>query len=161
MFKPVHGLRGTLKAPVLAGDNSFLLDDASMGLLRARLPTGDHTYALVRSGSAYEVVKITGAYQTAQVDRAQDGTIAQAFSAGAEVEFVLGENAIADIIEEKSLGELQLTGTGAAQVTKLGPNSYEVYVPEITLTSETEDIIVEGEYPSFVISAPVKSDCCD
>lgn len=162
MFKPVHGLRGVLQVSILAGDTSVALDSESMALLRARLGTGNHTYALIRNGYAYEVVKLTQVYATtATVVRAQDGTVAQAFLTGSQVEFVLGESAIADIILEKTLDEIQITGSGVAEVVKTGPNTYNINVPEVTLVSESPDIIVEGEYPEFVISAPIKSDCCD
>lgn len=161
MFKPVHGLRGTLLSSVGTGATSLVLDFDSMALLRSRIGAEDYTYALIRTGYSYEVVKIVLVQiASVTVDRGQDGTTAQAFSAGSQIEFVLGEAAIQDIIDEKLLGEIHLTGTGVAEVTKLGPNTYNVFVPTIYITSESEDIIVEGEYPEFVISAPIKSDCC-
>lgn len=161
MFKPVHGLRGTLLEGISAIATSLVLDSASISLLRTRLDTGNHTYALIRNAYAYEVVKITNVQPASiTVVRGQDGTTAAIFAPGSQIEFVLGDAAIQDIIEDKMLDEIHLSGSGAAEVTKTGTNSYTVHVPVITLVSESPDILVDGEYPEFVISAPIKSDCC-
>ena len=161
MFKSLHGLQGTLAAALSSGGTVLTVDSESMGLLRCRLADGNHSYLLISNASGYEVVKLVDVQNTtATIVRGQDGTTARAFTAGSKVEFVLGDAAVQDIINEKLLGQVHLTGTGVAQVTKLGPNTYNIFVPPITIVSASTDIIVEGEYPAFVISAPIKSDCC-
>ncbi len=162
MFKPVHGLNGVLTAGITNFAATIYLDYESLAMLKSRLPPGDHTYLLIRQAYAYEVVRTSAILPTAiTVVRAQDGTAALAFPAGAVVEFVLSEAAIAEIIQQKALGEIEITGGGIVTVEKLGTNYYKISAPEITLSSESPDILVGGEFPDFVISAPIKSDCCD
>lgn len=140
---------------------SLLLDPDAASLLRSRLGTDGYTYLLLSNAANYEVVKATAVVASVvTIERAKDGTTAAVFTMGDTVEFILGSDAVADIVSEKVLDEIQLVGEGAAVVTKIGVNSYSLYVPEITLVSSTTDILVGGEYPNFVISAPIKADCC-
>lgn len=162
MFKPVHGIKGILLAPITDFGTTIYLDSDTMALLRKRVPAGDHTYLLIRQAFDYEIVRtsvIDNAFVT--ILRGQDGTTPQAFPAGAVIEFVLSETAIEEIITEKALGSVEITGGGIVTVEKLGTNTYKVSAPEITLTSEDDSILVGGTFPNYVISAPIKSDCCD
>jgi hypothetical protein len=161
VFKPMHGLYGTIQATINSGATSIILDSDSIALLKARLGNGNHTYAVLHSGVSYEVVKILSVQaNNISVLRAQDGTTATGFPSGAALDFVLGESAIQDILSEKMLTETIVTGSGTAVVTRLGLNNYNIYVPPVNLTSQSPDIIVGGSYPNYVLSAPIKSDCC-
>lgn len=161
MFKPMHGLQATLLTALGTGNTVAQLDSNSIAMLKARLGTGNHTYVLIKNAAAYEIAKITAVYaDSVTLVRGQDGTTAKVFALGSSVEFVLGEAAIQDIIEEKMLSEVHITGSGIADVQKVGLNTYIINVPTINITSESPDILVSGEYPEFVISAPIKSDCC-
>lgn len=161
MFVPVHGLRGTLKAALTDFATTISVDDGSLCLLQQRITAGDYTYLMVQTGYSYEIIKMTGFVgQQLAVTRAQDHTSAQAFPVGAEVKFVLSESAIADIINEKMLGQVEITGAGIVTVTKNSPNNYTISAPKVSITSDTDKILVGGEFPDFVISAPLLSDCC-
>lgn len=162
MFKPVHGIRGNLIAGISSFATALSVDDDTLCLLRRRLTNGDHTYMLVRASYDYEIVKVVGFTSTGiTVIRAQDGTTAQAFLAGAELEFVLSEGAIAEVIADKALGEINLTGGGMVTVVQTGVNAYTISAPEINITSVSANILVGGEFPNFVLSAPLIIDCCD
>lgn len=162
MFKPVHGLKGTLVTGITDFGTTLILDNEALAMLRSRVPSGDHTYLLLRQAYDYEIVRTVVIEKTyVTVIRAQDGTTAQAFLSGTVVEFVLSEQAIEEIITDKALGEIEITGGGIVTVEKLGTNTYKISAPAIALTSEDDSIIVGGEFPNYVISAPIKSDCCD
>ena len=162
MFKPVHGIRGSLPNGVLAYADSISVDDVSLALLKKMLGTTDYTYLMLRNAYNYEIVKTAGFVGNAvSVVRGQDGTSAQAFAAGTAVEFVMTQSAIADVIDQQTFGEVELTGAGIVTVTKTGPNQYLISAPAITITSDSPDVLVGGEFPNFVLSTPEKRDCCD
>lgn len=162
MFKPVHGVRGYLTAGINAFATSIQLDDATVCLLKNMLPSGDYTYLLVQTAYSYEIVKTVSFTGNAlNVVRAQDGTTALVFPLGATVVFVLSQSAIDDIVNQQALGQVQITGSGIVTVTEIGPNQYNISAPEVDITSDSDKILVGGEFPNFVISSPVNSDCCD
>lgn len=162
MFKPVHGLSGILTADITAFSASMRMDNYAFCLLKDRVKPGDHTYLVLRNGYSYEIVKVTGVSGLeVLITRAQDGTTAQAFTEGSPVEFVFTEQAIADVINEKAVGQIEITGEGIVNVQKIGDNQYVISAPPITITSEAPEILVGGEFPNFVLSAPAKADCCD
>lgn len=162
MFKPVHSLLGTLTTGVSAVATSIVLDEDSACILSTILKEpGDYTYLMISQLPKLEIVKVTATLPNIVITRAQDGTTAQSFTAGATVEFVFSESAIQDIINEKSLGQVQLIGDGIVTVLDLGNNTFKISAPEISITSSSPDILVGGEFPNFIISAPVKLDCCD
>lgn len=159
-FVPVHGLRGSLAVALTDSATTMSVDDASLCLLRAIVKDDNYTYLLIRAGYNYEIVKMSGFVGTAlDITRAQDGTTAQAFPVGTEVDFVLSSSAIEDIISDKLLGQVNITGEGEITVTKNGPNDYTISAPKINITSDSDKILVGGEYPNFVISAPLLN-CC-
>lgn len=162
MFKPVHGIRGVLTAPITAFSVILFVDNDSLCLLQKRLPdAGDYTYLLIRAAYDYEIVKVTAVSSVGvTVERGQDNTTAQTFLTGSAVEFVLSEAAIAEIINQKALGEVVITGEGMVTVQKTGPNQFLISAPEIDLTSDSSSILVGGEFPNFVISSPLLTDCC-
>lgn len=162
MFKPVHGVRGTLPNGVTAFADAIVVDDVSIALLKKVLKDGDYTYLMLRTGYAYEIVRTTGFVgNSISVSRAQDGTTAQAFPAGAQAEFVMSQSAIADVIDQQTFGEIELTGSGIVTVTRTGPNQYLISAPAVTITSESPNVLVGGEFPNFVLSTPEMRDCCD
>jgi hypothetical protein len=162
MFRPVHGVRGYLTAAINTMVTAILLDDATVCLLKNMLPVGDYTYLLIQTGYSYEIVKTVSFTGNAlNVVRAQDGTTAQSFPMNASVVFVLSQSAINDIVSQQSIGQIDLIGTGIVTVTKTGPNQFTIDAPEVSITSDSEKIIVGGDFPNFVISSPLIQDCCD
>lgn len=163
MFKPVHGINGSLTQALTAAGGVIYVDDSTLCLLKRRLlDSGDYTYLLLRQAYDYEIVKTTGFSANAvSVERAQDGTVAQAFPIGTEVEFVLSASAIADLIADRGLAEVNITGGGIVTVTKLGTNEYSISAPPVDITSDSPNVLVGGEFPNFVLSAPLLVDCCD
>jgi hypothetical protein len=139
------------------------VDDATLAILKKTLiNSDDYTYLIIKTTTTYEIVKATGfTGNTVNIARAQDDTTAQAFSTGTEVDFVMGDSAIADIINEKMLGQIDIIGGGMVTVTKLGTNSYQISAPPIAITSDSDKVLVGGEFPNFVLSAPAVSGCCD
>lgn len=162
MFKPVHGIRGNLTQLLTAFADAISIDSSSMTLLQKILGNSDYTYLLIRTSYDYEIVKTNGWIgNSVSIVRAQDGTIAQEFPIGASVEFVLSTSALSDIVNQHSLGEIELTGAGIVTVQKTGVNQYTISAPKIGITSDSDKILVGGEFPNFVISTPLLRDCCD
>lgn len=161
MFKPAHGVDGVLTASLTAIAPSIKVDDNSYCILQRVLADGSYTYLVIKQNFTVEIVKATSTMNgVVLVTRAQDNTVASAFSSGASVEFVFTEQAIADIISDKTLGEIQLVGKGIVTVTKIATNSYTIGAPKINIISESEKILVGGEFPNFVLSTPLTDDCC-
>lgn len=163
MFKSIYGLSGQLSASLTDFALAMTVDDYTLAALRQALKVdGDYTYLIIKTATAYEIVKTNGfTGNTVNIIRAQDGTTALSFDSGVVVEFVMGDSAIADIINNKALGQIDIQGDGMVTVTKLGPNSYKISAPEISITSESDKVLVGGEFPNFILSAPLISGCCD
>ena len=162
MFKPVHGLDGYLTVALGPSDTTMQVDEYSLCALRRVLSeAGDWTYLLIRTVAAYEVVKVTAVPGPGvTIVRGVDGTTAIAWGIQSAVVFFFTESAIADVITARNVGEIELTGSGIVEITKVGPNNYLVYAPPVTITSDSDKILVGGEFPDFVISSPTVSDCC-
>lgn len=163
MFKSIYGLAGQLAAALTDFATAMTVDDYTLAMLRQALKnSGDYTYLIIKTSTKYEIVKTAGfTGNTVNIARAQDGTSATDFSEGDAVEFVMGDSAIADIINDKMLGQIDIQGEGMVTVTKLGENSYKISAPEISITSESDKVLVGGEFPNFVLSAPLVDGCCD
>lgn len=162
MFKSLYGFCGELTAALTSFATAIVVDDELLAKLRIALTGTDYTYLIIKTTTTYEIVRTNGFVgNTVGVIRAQDGTTAQAFSANDTVEFVMGDAAIADMINDRMLGQIELTGSGMITVTKTSDNSYEIFAPEVTITSESDKILVGGAFPNFILSAPLVSGCCD
>jgi hypothetical protein len=162
MFKSLYGLCGELAASLTNFATAMTVDDELLGKLRLGLKGSDYTYLIVKTATAYEIVRTNGFVgNNVSLIREQDGTDAQAFPSGTTVEFVMGDQAIADMINDRMLGQLTLTGEGIVTVTKTSDNSYSIYAPPVSITSESDKVLVGGEFPNFVLSAPLVSGCCD
>lgn len=162
MFKPVHGIRGNLISPLTAFADAISVDSSSITLLQKILGAVDYTYLLIRTSYDYEIVKTNGWIgNSISVIRGQDGTVAQEFPVGASVEFVLSTSALADIVNQHSLGEVEITGEGIVTVQKIGTNQYIVSAPKVQIISDSDKILIGGEFPNFIISTPLLRDCCD
>jgi hypothetical protein len=162
-FKALYGLVGTLAQPLTSVAGAIVLDDNTMAMLRCALTSGvDYTYLIVKTATTYEVL-LTEAFvgNMINVARAQDGTVAQAFVAGTDVEFCMGDAAIAAMISERALGQVNITGSGIVTVTKTGTNTYQINAPAVTIVSESANVLVGGEFPNFILSTPVINGCCD
>jgi hypothetical protein len=162
MFKSLYGLCGELAASLTDFATAISVDDAMLAKLRLALTGTDYTYLILKTSTTYEIVKTNSfVANTIAVTRAQDGTVAQTFPAGTVVEFVLGDQAIADMINDRMLGQINIVGAGVVQVTKTSQNNFSIYAPPVNIVSESDKILVGGEFPNFVLSAPLVSGCCD
>ncbi len=158
-FKALYGLAGSLAAPLTSIATSIVLDDSTMAKLAKALSNGaDYTYLIIQTAASYEIV-LTQAFlnNAISIARGQDGTTPQAFPTGTTVQFVMGDAAIADMINERMLGQLNITGSGIVTVTKTGTNAYQISAPAIDITSQSSNILVGGQFPNFILSAPVIS----
>lgn len=162
MFKALYGFCAELAQPLTTVGTGIVLDDDSMAKIRYALGSGaNYTYLIIQTLTTYEVL-LTEAFvgNTINVARAQDGTTAQSFLAGTEVQFCMGDAAIAAMINERALGQVNITGTGIVSVTKTGTNNYSISAPPVTIVSESDNVLVGGEFPNFVLSTPVINGCC-
>ena len=156
-FKALYGLAGTLSQALTTVSTSIVVDDATMAKLRYGLNSGsDYTYLIVKTATTYEIL-LTEAFagNAITVARGQDGTTAQAFPVGTDIEFCMGDAAIQAMINERALGQVNITGSGIVTVTKTGTNQYQISAPAVNITSSSPNILVGGEFPNFVLSAPV------
>ena len=162
-FKALYGMTGSLAAPLTSVATAIMPDDYLMCNLRYALNNGaNYTYLIVKTLTTYEVLLTESfAGNMINVARAQDGTTAQAFPQNAEIDFCMGDAAIAAMINERALGQLSLSGSGIVTVTQTGTNSYQISAPPISIVSESSKILVGGGFPNFVLSAPVIDGCCD
>src|SRR5574340_1256519 len=162
MFKSLYGLCGELTVALTTFATSMTVDDELLAKLRLGLVNSDYTYLIIKTATAYEIVRTNGFVgNNVAILRAQDGTVAQAFPANTTIEFVMGDQAIADMINDRMLGNLTITGSGMITVTKVGTNNFDIYAPPISITSTSTKVLVGGEFPNFVLSAPLVSGCCD
>lgn len=163
MFKALYGLSGELVLALTTVATSITLDDETMAKIAIGLSNGqNYTYLIIQTPTTYEVV-LTESFLNGAINiaRGQDGTTAQAFPAGSQVSFCMGDAAIAAMINERALGQLTLTGSGIVTVTQTGTNEYQISAPPVQITSESDNILVGGEFPDFVLSTPVINGCCD
>lgn len=161
MFKTLYGFSGTLNVALTSFATTITVDDQLLAKLRLALTAVDYTYLIIKTATTYEIVKTSGFVgNTIGVMRAQEGTAAQAFAVGAAVEFVMADQAIADMINDRMLGQINITGSGMITVTKLDTNSYNIYAPPVSIVSNSDKVLVGGEFPNFVLSAPLVSGCC-
>lgn len=162
MIREYYGLKGVLTVGVGSGMlNLFVNPEFSGAIAVSGFVSGvDEAYFSVTSGGYTEVVKVIGiAGDVLIVDRAQVGTVAQAFPQGATIEYVVTSAAIIEQIGAIST-DVNLTGSGAVTVTEGATNNFNVDVPIITLTGEGR-ISVLGSYPDFKLAyTPPESDCC-
>ena len=162
MFKSLYGLCGELASALTDFATTLTVDDELLCKLRLGLKGTDYTYLIVKTATAYEIVRTNGFVgNSVNIIRAQDSTTPQTFSSGTAVEFVMGDQAIADMINDRMLGQITLTGEGIITVTKTSDNSFSIYAPPVSITSESDKVLVGGEFPNFVLSAPLVSGCCD
>lgn len=163
MFKALYGFCAELAQPLTTVGTGIVLDDDSMARIRYGLNAGaNYTYLMLLTPTTYEVL-LTEAFvgNTINVARGQDGTAAQSFNAGTEVQFCMGDAAIAAMISERALGQVNITGSGIVTVTQTGTNSYDINAPAVTIVSESDNVLVGGEFPNFILSTPVINGCCD
>lgn len=162
MFKSLYGLCGELSVALTDFATSMTVDDGLLAKLRLGLIDTDYTYLIIKTATAYEIVRTNNFVgNNIAIIRGQDSTVPQAFPAGTAVEFVMGDQAIADMINDRMLGQINITGSGIVTVIKTSDNSYSIYAPPVNIVSESDKILVGGEFPNFVLSAPLVSGCCD
>lgn len=162
MIREYYGLKGVLTIGVGSGMlNLFVNPEFSGAIAVSGFVSGvDEAYFSLSSGSYTEVVKVIGiAGDVLIVDRAQVGTVAQAFPAGAAIEYVVTSAAIIEQIGAIST-DVNITGSGTATVTEGTTNNFNIDVPLITLEGEGR-ISVLGSYPDYKIAyTPPETDCC-
>lgn len=153
MVKSVPNFKSYTVGAIGTGATVIAIDQAGADLLKARLAAGDWTYASIEQGDTYEVVKITSvALNLIAVVRGIDGTPASSFLTGALIKHIIAQATITDVVQEEELNGILLTGTGAAVVTKLAANSYNIHVEPMNLISGDDDIEVTSAHPNYVIS---------
>lgn len=123
---------------------------AAAQLLAAIGASGNFTTFSLSNGVVSEIVYATGVSGVnVTIQRAQEGTTAQTFSAGTIVRFVWTEVSIQDIASGGSTG-ISITGGGQATVTG-GPFNWNITVPAGNLSAGT-GISVTGTWPNITIT---------
>lgn len=162
MFRALYGLCGELTVELTAFASTLTVDDETLAKLRVGLKGSDYTYLIVKTATVYEVIRtISFVGNAVAIQRAQDNTVALDFPAGTEVEFVMGDQAIADMINNRMLGQINITGSGIVTVTQTGQNQFNINAPAVNITSTSDKVLVGGEFPAYILSAPLVSGCCD
>lgn len=138
------GVIGVLQSGAPGSAVVMTVDGAYAAYLAGLLGGGAWTYARSRVGNTAEIIKITGiSGQVITVDRAEDNTLALSLATGAELEFVMGASAVADLITAASMAPaLVLAVTGALTLTENSTNNYTLGVPQTEVTSTSGSLIV-------------------
>lgn len=138
------GVIGVLQSGAPGSALVMTVDGAYAAYLASLLIGGAWTYAKSRVGNSVEIIKITGiSGQVITVVRGVDNTLALSLATGAELEFVMGASAIADLITAASMAPaLVLTVTGALTLTENSTNNYTLGVPQTEVTSTSGSLIV-------------------
>lgn len=162
MLIPVHQLCGELLSAL--SDSALLLplDLDSVGILDSALGAGDWTYLQIKQGATYEIVKVISVDAgEITIEREIDGTSASEFLEGAQVTFILCTSAIADIILDRQLANITITGGGAIEVVENSPGDYTLSAPEFVLTGAGK-VVVTGDYETgYEVSATAPLGCCE
>ncbi|MGH7745448.1 MAG: hypothetical protein ACREQ5_11740, partial [Candidatus Dormibacteria bacterium] len=118
--------------------------------LNTALGVGNYTILSISNGINNELVHCTAASGTsATIVRAQEGTLAQAFSAGSTARFVW---TTVGIQQTSSGGTAGITIAGALATTVTGgPFAFTVSTPQTALTAGT-GISITGTPPNFTIT---------
>lgn len=167
MFKPVQGATGELAQAASALDVILYVNADLANKLTTALSGGHHTYVLIEEVGSVEAVKVTAADLFGlTVERAQDGSTAKAFSAGATVEYALVSAAVADLVDDR-LAELGIEGTLNFVINE--PHAVDkvddlvtITIQPMTITSPNGTIDVTGE--GFTLGLDVERGafgCCD
>lgn len=161
-IREYYGLKGTLTVGIGSTMQQLFLSPEITGAIAASgfVNGVDETYFSLSAGSYLEVVKITEVVgDMALCQRAQVGTLPNAFPMGTAVEFVVTSAAIIAQIGAIST-DVNILGLGVAQVEEPSTNNFTILVPPISLTGD-ERISVVGTFPDLQITytAP-DDDCC-
>lgn len=123
---------------------------AAAQLLAVIGASGNFTTLSLSNGVVSEIVYATGVSGVnVTIQRAQEGSTAQTFTAGTLVRFVWTEVSIQDVASGGSAG-ITITGGGATTVTG-GPFAFNVSTPNVSLTAGT-GIAISGSAPNFTVT---------
>jgi len=129
------------------------IDQAGADMLRDKLGEDDWMYASIDDGISYEVVRINSlSGKTVYIDRNVENTGVYAFNLNAKLTYILGTEAVNDVIEDVLYNQLDMTGTGAARVTRTEQFKWNIHVDKVTIHSDYPDITVIDLYPTFFIT---------
>lgn len=162
MLIPLHQLVGSLTTAINTLVGTMVVDLASYSLIKSKLDAIDWTYLSIQYGSTFEIVKVTSANTNGSItiQRGLAPTTAQSFPVGAEVKFIMGEQAVADLIIEHQLGNFNITGSGSVTVTQTGPTSFNIHSPVISLSGQDGVKITGSMAAGFVVSLQNPIPCC-
>lgn len=166
MFKSVPNAKGCILNNISSMDNVLEIDADSYAALSAVLGEGgsDHTYIRMNTAPACEHIKVqqlNSGFIT--VGRARDNTVALAFPAMTEFEYVMGQAAVQEMISDVVASpSLSIVGIDPIVVTQLSADSFEISVPEPTFTSSGNTVDVTGTFPNYDVNVVRGTNgCCD
>lgn len=152
MLKSIPNFVARTQAVLTAEATAVEIDARGADLLRQKLGNGDWIYASIADGIAYEVVRITAVSgRTIAIDRNVENTGAYAFTANAQMLYILGQAAVNDVISDVLGNKLAVTGSGAAKVTQTGTFAWNIHVDRINLVSNDPEIEVVDMFPTFFV----------
>lgn len=159
--KNYYGASGVLTQTLSSVAGVMQVDATLAGRIAATFVNGsDEAYFSIRSATTSELVKVTAVSGTTlAISRGEGGTTAQPFPVGASVTFeVTAEGILAQIGTISTA--VQISGSGAADVTNPQLNQFNVDVPLLSVQG-VGGISVLGQYPNLTIAySPPEGDCC-
>lgn len=131
MVKRLYLANGTLQTSLPKWSEDISVDAGTATYMASILGIGDWAYLAIRWDQQTEIIKVSVDYSGLQVDRAQDGTKAQAFPAGSSIVYQLTQAEIQDAIDALELPPLNLypSGYGVAQVSEVNGTWSVAYPP--------------------------------
>lgn len=166
MFKPIPNAKGCIVANLTPIANVMLIDDDSYAVLASTLGEGgvDHTFIRMGTAPQCEYIRVQQLNSgVVTINRGEDGTIPLAFLSTTEFEYVLTAAAVEDMISvSMSPPNLSIVGIAPVEVTQLGTNNFEIYVPVPEFQSTGNTVDVTGTFPSYDINVVRGANgCCD
>jgi hypothetical protein len=134
-IKLANNASGTLATAISASDTGIVLTSGN-GALFPSLAAGEYFYAtLASSGGTLEIVKVTArSGDSLTVVRAQEGTSAAGFAAGARFELRVTAQSVRDAIDDVNAAAVDFTPYGSISSTNVQSAIQEV-VDEISILS--------------------------
>lgn len=136
MIKRLYLANGTLQASLPKWSEDVSVSAGMATYMASILGIGDWAYLAIKWYDQTEIIKVFVNYSGLQVTRAQDGTKAGAFPAGATIGYQLTQAEIQDAIDALELPSLNLypSGYGVAEVNLVN-GVWELAYPAIDATT--------------------------
>jgi hypothetical protein len=136
-----NNVASTLLSAIGTGDTSLVVASGD-GVLFPSPTGGDHFYiTVIETSGALEIMKVTSrSSDTLSLTRAQDGTAAASFTAGARIEMRVNAASVEDAVSEATANIVTGDGTTGGTGSAGAGNQYV----EITVGGTTYRVLHDG-----------------